>query len=189
MSVMSEEEILHRLQQGDGNALEALYNRYASLVYTLALQITKETPLAQEVVQDVFTKVWVSPNLYDPARGRFSSWLLTITRNIAIDALRKRARKSRFSIVPPLELQQVFHHTPVFAEGLVRKETASAVRSALDSLLPEHQVILKLSYWEGHSLSEVAGILNLPLGTVKSRLHAALKILRKQMLAWEEDRS
>ncbi|MFC4768669.1 RNA polymerase sigma factor [Effusibacillus consociatus] len=188
MSIKSEGELLHSLKLGDGNALEELYDRYASLVYSLSLQITKDPPLAQEVVQDVFTKIWVAPELYDARRGRFSSWLLTITRNLAIDALRKRSRKTRFSVLPPLMLYETLHDTVDYASGLERQELADTVRLGLDTLKPEQQTILKMTYWEGHSLSEVADILNLPIGTVKSRLHAALKTLRTLMQSWKEER-
>ncbi|GAX91419.1 RNA polymerase sigma factor [Effusibacillus lacus] len=188
MSAMSEAELLHSLRQGEGAALEALYDRYAALVYSLALQITREPSLAQEVVQDVFTKVWVAPELYHSERGRFSSWLLTITRNLSIDALRKRARKNRFSVMPPQMLYEALYELPDYTGSLEQRELAVVIQKCLNTLKPEQQSILQLTYWEGHALSEVAEMLNLPLGTVKSRLHSALKTLRIQMRAWKEER-
>ncbi|WP_018130294.1 RNA polymerase sigma factor [Effusibacillus pohliae] len=188
MSTITDAELLQRLQQKDGTALEELYERYASLTYSLALQITKEPALAQEVVQDTFTKIWVAPELYSVERGRFSSWLLTVTRNLAIDALRQRARKNRFSVVPPLQQDDALHASHDVSGAVAQKELAAAVRASLHRLKPEQLAILQLAYWEGYALSEVAERLRLPLGTVKSRLHAALKTLRKHLQEWEEER-
>jgi RNA polymerase sigma-70 factor (ECF subfamily) len=188
MTTLSDAELLISVKEGDGSALEKLYDRYAALVHSLALQITREPALAQEIVQDVFTKIWVSPNLYDPERGRFSSWLLTVTRNIAIDALRKRERKDRLSILPPLMIYETMHESPDFSEGMEQRELAAVVQKGMQILKPEQQTILQLTYWEGFSLSEVARKLGLPPGTVKSRLHSALKHLRDYLETWKEGR-
>lgn len=186
MATLSDAELLISVNEGDGHALEELYDRYAALTYSMALQITRETALAQEIVQDVFTKIWVSPSLYDSKRGRFSSWLLTVTRNIAIDALRKRQRKDRYSILPALMIYDSIHELPDFSEGLEQQELASVVHKGMQILKTEQQTILQLAYWEGYSLSEVALKLGLPPGTVKSRLHSALKQLREYLQAWKE---
>lgn len=181
MTIPSDTELLQQIQLGDGDAFEAVYDRYGPLVYSLALQITKEQALAEEIVQDTFTKVWVSPGLYNPDRGRFSSWLLTMTRNIAIDALRKRSRKNRFSIVPPLMLNDLATASSNTHEEIEQKELAYVLRQGIGKLKPEQQELLQLTYWGGHTLSEVADMQNLPLGTVKSRLHSTLKALKRHL--------
>lgn len=189
MAIPSDTELLHNIRQGDGDAFEAVYDRYGPLIYSLALQITNDQALAEEIVQDTFTKVWVSPELYNPERGRFSSWLLTMTRNIAIDALRKRMRKNRFSLLPPLMMQDADPVSSDALDEIERKELALVLRQGIHKLKPEQQELLQLTYWGGHSLSEVAQLQNVPLGTVKSRLHSALKALKRHLQhSWKGDR-
>lgn len=181
MTTRSDLELLDSIRTGDGKALGELYERYVSNAYSLALKITRDKSLAQEVIQDVFTKVWVSPQLYQPERGRFSSWLLTITRNTAIDALRKQSRNSRFSVVPPLILHELTHETPNLLSRLEHEEIASTLNNSMSELKSEQLELLQLTYWQGYTLSEVATMKNLPIGTVKSRLHSTLKMLRGQL--------
>lgn len=189
MFVDTDHDLLHQIRAGDRIALEVLYDTYSALVYSIAHQITTDIHLAQEITQDVFTKVWSHPEIYEPERGRFSSWLLTMTRNMAIDEIRKRARKSRFSLLPPLALQEISGAAYDTLSHLEHEEMAEVLKMHMSQLKKEHQDLLQLAYFKGQTLSEVATQQNLPIGTVKSRLHQALKTLKKHMAEWKEEQS
>lgn len=189
MAIPSDAELLQNIQQGDRDAFEAVYDRYGPLIYSLALQITRDQALSEEIVQDTFTKIWISSHLYNPERGRLSSWLLTMARNIAIDVLRKRVRNNRLSLLPPLMLHDLASVAPDSLAEIEHRELARALKQEIGKLNPEQQELLRLTYWGGYTLAEVAHMQNVPLGTVKSRLHSALKALKRHLHpAWKEDR-
>lgn len=187
MTNKTDQELLHFIQLGNSNAYEVLYERYVSLVFSLTLQIVSDQALAQEIVQDAFVKVWTHPESYQPNRGRFSSWLLTLTRNTAIDALRKKNRQQRFSLTPPLILNDMVSENLNLSSQLEQNEFSQAIQNSLSHLNPEQYELLDLTYWKGYTLSEVAELKQLPLGTIKSRLHASLKILRRTLQLGKED--
>src|SRR5262249_44252451 len=153
-------------------ALEALYRRYAGLVFTLALRIVGDPELAREVLQDTFLRCWDGRETYDAGRGRVPWWLIGITRNRAIDLLRSRSHHARlrerapWSSVPRAGMSAVSESADTIA---LRR----AVASALERLPAAQRQAIELAYYRGLTQAEIAHELGEPLGTVKSRTRDA----------------
>ena len=170
--------LLQRIAAGDSNALLVLHKRYANLVYSMAWRVLQDVGLAEEVTQDVFMKLWQRSQRYDAGRGRFSAWLLSVTRFAAIDRLRQEGRR-------PSVVEQSGDDPDEQAslEQLLPSDHASWVRGQhlrllLEELPSEQRQVVELAYFGGLTHSELASYLGLPLGTVKGRLRLALEKLR-----------
>jgi RNA polymerase sigma-70 factor (ECF subfamily) len=177
---VSDETLLGRLQRGDEPALAVLYDRYASLLYSLALRVVGDRQLAQEVIQDVFLRCWDQAERYDPARGQVAAWLIGMTRNRAIDVLRSRSHQARLrerDALPgagdPGEPGQPDDGEAV----LVRR----AVRAALEALPQAQRRTIELVYYGGMTQADIAALTHEPLGTVKGRIRLGLDRLRQAL--------
>jgi RNA polymerase sigma-70 factor, ECF subfamily len=178
---ISDIHLLHAIAERDQHAFLALYERYGNLVYSLALRVVRHQTLAEEVTQDVFLKVWQQPMRWNPALGQFSSWLLTITRNAGIDRLRKERRHwlSGYDLVDAsghLGHEVSIDEQPYWVDGLI-------LTRLLQQLPSEQRLLIEMAFYQGYTHSELAEQLQLPLGTVKTRLRTGLQKLR---LLWEE---
>ena len=165
------------IQAQQVKALDLLYDRYSKLVYTTAIQILNNIEEAEEVTQETFLKLWQRSNIYQPQRGSFSGFLITLTRSRSLDRLRSRSASQQ-----KLQRIQTFTHcvsdyNPPL-EFVTVQERSSLVRKALKQLPPDDRQLLETAYYEGLSQSEIAKRDNIPLGTVKSRARQALKKLR-----------
>jgi RNA polymerase sigma-70 factor (ECF subfamily) len=168
--------LLASIQRGDQQAVAALYDRYSGVAYGLAFRITNDGTLAEDVVQDAFVSVWKQAARFDTERGKVKSWLLTIVHHKAIDAVRRKTnRKERALPEGPGDF--------VAAYGRPHEETsasmdADAVRAAV-RLVPEDQRrTIEMAYFEGLTHLEIAERMQVPLGTVKSRLRIGLEKMR-----------
>ena len=161
----------------DADAFEVVYDRHGSAAYSLAYRTTGQQSLAEEVVQDAFMTVWRMGLRYRPERGSLRSWLLSIVHNRAIDALRRVAVHDRRRAFAELEDvgQEAAERTDV--EAMHRME-GQAVREALAALPPEQLRVIELAYFGGFTHTEIASMLDLPLGTVKGRMRLGLEKLR-----------
>jgi RNA polymerase sigma-70 factor (ECF subfamily) len=161
-------------------ALERLYDRYSALVYSVALRILHDHVLAEDVTQEVFLRLWRRPQSYDPARGRFVSWLMSITRNRALDEQRRVSRRLRLEetgegatdAVPSSDR----FDDPVQAAAI--GDERAAVRAAMETLSPQQRRVIELAYFGGLTQVEIAALTNTPLGTVKTRVRLAMSKLR-----------
>ncbi len=172
----SDEELLKYIAQGDEEALVTLYDRYGRLVYSLAYQVLQDHQLAEEVTQDVFTRVWQAATSFDPKKSRFTTWLTSITRNRAIDILRRRRVRG---LTGPGEAE--LNTAITRADERLSPEyhlEALAVREALRQLPPDQRQVIELAYFNGMTQREIAEHLNIPLGTVKTRMRLAMMKLR-----------
>jgi RNA polymerase sigma-70 factor, ECF subfamily len=174
--------LVQRASGGDSDALLALHQRYANLVYSMAWRVLQDVGLAEEVTQDVFMKLWQRGQRFDPARGRFSAWLLSVTRFAAIDRLRQEGRRPL-----PAEMGAGAPDAPDALETLlttdhVSWERGQHLRLLLEQLPAEQRQAVELAYFGGLSHSELAAHLGLPLGTVKGRLRLGLERLRELWL-------
>lgn len=175
--VVSDEELFQAIKQGDGEALSELYDRYAALVNRAAKRLIKDEQIVQEVVQDVFTRVWTTTAEY-PAYGRLEHWLYVVTRRIAIDHLRKRRRGSEVAFVN-VEINTTAKFLDESIEQIVdQKLLREELLHTISGLHLDQQVILHHAYFQGYTLSEIAAMLQIPVGTVKTKLHQSLKYLR-----------
>jgi len=172
----SDEELVARLAHQDHKALETLYDRYSRILYSLGLRILKESARAEEVVQDVFLKLWQKPHLYIPENGAFSHWLLRVTRNQAIDELRS---KKTFS-ADEMEIEFVDQGPDVLHEVWLDEQRAT-IRRALSQLPDPQRQVIELAYFQGLTQQEIAEHLGEPLGTVKTRTRLGMEKLRTTM--------
>lgn len=176
--------LLQRVAAGDSDALLSLHQRYVNLVYSMALRILGDPHLAEEVTQDVFLKLWQKSQRYDPRRGSFSTWLLSVTRFAAIDRLRREGRRPTTSL-------QIGERSATTVPNWARQtgwetwEERRDLRLLLDQLPTEQRELIELAYFGGMTHRDLAEHLNLPLGTVKSRLRLGLQKLRE---LWLEER-
>ena len=160
------------LKSGDQSAVAQLYDRYSSIVYAVALRVLGETAAAEDVMQEVFLQLWRNPGAFDSARGSLGAWLSVITRNRAIDSLRKRR--------PETDLEDVVVSVaPDLASDADRARAAEKVRGVLGAMPSAQRTALEMAYFEGMSHSEIASKTGEPLGTIKTRIRAGLMMLRK----------
>jgi RNA polymerase sigma-70 factor (ECF subfamily) len=173
------------MQARDESALEILYDRYAGLIYTVALRIVGDRDLADEVLQDAFLRCWSGAGQFDPERGRLGAWLMGITRNRAIDLLRGRQHQAR------LREQELLPEAGARGGGrnddpghiVVVQQTVAA---ALQDLPPAQRQVLEMSYFGGLTQTEIASRLDTPLGTVKSHMRRGLDRMRGFLAPGEE---
>ncbi len=175
----SDVDLIGRLAYGDDTALAEIYRRYGRPGYSLARRICADDGLAEDVVQEVFLAVWRDPSRFDPNRGAFATWLLTLIHHKAVDAVRRESAVRRRT-VPAAEAGEEW--SPVPAPGAdqaaMARVAAGQVRDALYQLPDEQRQALALAYYGGHTQREVAALIGVPLGTVKSRMFAGVQRLR-----------
>lgn len=174
-SPLSVTDLLQRIQDGDEEALLALHSRYINLVYSVAYQVLDDRMAAEEVAQDTFMRLWEKAATYDPEKGEFITWMLTITRRLAIDSLRKRQRRE------PRQDMLFIDENPDLWENLLSTETSELRRSLLGVLhqLPaEQRDAIGLAYFYGMSHADIAAFSKVPLGTVKTRIRQGMQKLR-----------
>lgn len=177
--------LMQMVRQRNQQALSLLYDRYVAQVYGLVYRILNNGSMAEEVTQDTFMKVWKQPDRWDDAKGRFSSWLLTIARNTAIDHLRRERRQ-----VSPETASLDVVAEPPSPFGLPhdsRRLDANTIRGLLDELPFEQAHAIELAFFQGMTHRELAEHLDLPLGTVKTRVRLGLQKLKALWLAQEHD--
>jgi RNA polymerase sigma-70 factor (ECF subfamily) len=171
-------EIIDRLRRRDPQAMADLYDRYGRIVFSLILRIVRHSSVAEELMQESFLRAWNRGDDFDTSRSRIGPWLLTIARNRAIDYLRSSAGQQQTNTFELLSSERVslFVNTE---EEMLNQEQARRIRAAFTKLNENQRKVLELAYFEGLSQSEMADQLGQPLGTVKTWVRTALKILRE----------
>lgn len=182
---LNEELTLQLIAKGDQDALMRLYGKYGKLVYSLALRIVGQPTIAEEVTQDVFVKLWQKPDRWNPSLGHFSGWLLTLTRNAAIDRLRREQRHMTTQDNPVEDELMV---SSLIVED-VNWYNGQILRRLLIQLPEEQRQLIELAFYAGHTHSDLADHLQLPLGTVKTRLRLGLQKLRTLWIETTRERS
>jgi RNA polymerase sigma-70 factor (ECF subfamily) len=166
--------LIRGISSGREEAIAELYDRYSSIVYSVALRVLGDTGRAEDVMQEVFMQLWRNPGAFDANRGSLAAWLAVIGRNRAIDALRKRR--------PESNIEDVVVAADVDLESeAARKIMVEKVRGVLAGMPAEQRRAIELAFFEGLTHTEVAAKLGEPLGTVKTRIRSALQALRKVM--------
>lgn len=172
------EALLERVAQGERDAVMVLYDRFAGAVLAVALRVTGNRAEAEDIAQEVFARVWREATSFDRARGSAAAWIITLTRNRAIDVVRSRSRRARHEDDQTAEEPVVTEAAATPEAQVVDAQRAEAVRHALDALRPEQRQVIELAYFGGLSHSEIAERLQQPLGTVKTRIAQSVKRLR-----------
>lgn len=185
---MTDEELVSRVRDGDTAALEALYGRYARVVYSFAVRIVGDGATAEEILQEAFVRTWRQAGSFRTVRGNFASWLLSITHNLAIDELRRRQRRPKRVDGP--DISETLYGLVDEATNVEESAEAGALRDrvsvALGTLPEAQRVAVELAYFSGLSQREIAAYLREPLGTIKTRLRLGMQKL-KIALADERD--
>jgi RNA polymerase sigma-70 factor (ECF subfamily) len=171
--------VLGRLVAGDPRALAVLYERYGKMAYSLALRITEETLVAEDVVQDAFLGAWRNAPLYVAERGSVKTWLLAIVHHRAVDAVRRRQRASE--LPDNDELTPVGGTVPDVWPEVAANLDRTAVRAALERLPDAQRLAIELAYFGGLTQQEIADRTGAPLGTVKGRMRLGLVALRQTL--------
>lgn len=181
-AALRDDELMDRLCGRDLGAFETLYDRYGDLVFSVALRVVGDPHIAEDVTQDVFLRVWRRPEQFDAARGKFATWLLSVTRNRAIDERRSHGRRLRHEALPsPAEEEDTLPNAderddPALATVLA--DERGAVRAALAVLPPEQKLAIELAYFGGYTQQEIANRLGQPLGTIKTRIRLGMQKMR-----------
>ncbi|HEY2498805.1 MAG TPA: sigma-70 family RNA polymerase sigma factor [Candidatus Angelobacter sp.] len=160
------------LRAGDQSAMADLYDRYAGVVYGVALRVLASTAAAEDIVQEVFLQLWRNPQAFNADRGRLAPWLAVIARNRAIDLLRKRPMEDDISEIPISTGVNMEDET-------ARRLAVEKVRAVLGQLPPDQRKTMEMAFFEGMTHTEIAGKTGEPLGTVKTRIRTGLLALRK----------
>jgi RNA polymerase sigma-70 factor (ECF subfamily) len=173
-------DLVRRLKARDAHAMADLYDRYGRLVYSLIYRVVRDAAVAEDLVQETFLRIWNRVQSFDQQRGALGSWILTVARNRAIDYLRSVDGRMAAGA---LELERV--ENPLlfcdFDENALSIDRARRLQQALQKLSPNQRLVIELAYFEGLSQSEMAERMKQPLGTVKTWVRSALKILRDQL--------
>jgi RNA polymerase sigma-70 factor (ECF subfamily) len=176
-SVPDDEALLAACAEGDEQALGSLYNRFGRVAYGLALRVVRDAALAEDAVQEGFLAVWRHAARYDRSRGKAAAWILTLVHRRAVDIVRSETRLH----APPDRLEALAAELAAAEstdDDLVLREARPELRAALATLSKIEREVLGLAYWGGLTQSEIASVLDIPRGTVKSRTFSALARLR-----------
>ena len=177
---LADEEAMQLVQDGDPRAFELIYDRHGGAAFSLAYRMVGNRVTAEDITQEAFLSIWRSRLRYDQTRGSVRTWVLGIVHNRAIDALRRsvvhdRRRETMEGIE---ERHEARERTDVEA---ARREEARSIRTALDTLPDEQRRTIELAYFGGFSHSQIADLLNEPIGTVKGRMRLGLEKMRRQL--------
>ena len=191
MTDLKEKDLIRRAKQGDMLAFEELILQHEKIVYNVALRMMNHSEDARDISQEVFLKAYRNLANFDE-RSAFSTWLYRITHNTCIDEMRKRKGKQNYSLEEELENEdgsmqrQIANEGDTPEESLLREEQKSEILQALDTLSEEHKAAIILRDVKGLSYEEISEILELSLGTVKSRISRARNQLKTEILKMRE---
>jgi RNA polymerase sigma-70 factor (ECF subfamily) len=170
--VSTDAMLMSAIRSGDEQAMAQLYERYSSIVYSVALRVLGDTGAAEDILQEVFMQLWRSPDTFDATRGSLPGWLAVITRNRAIDSLRKRRPETDITDV-------IVSIEPDLVGGAELSRALERIRDALGGMPPAQRSALEMAFFEGLTHIEIAEKTGQPLGTIKTRIRAGLLTLRK----------
>jgi RNA polymerase sigma-70 factor (ECF subfamily) len=177
---LADEEVMQLVQQGDPRAFELLYDRHGGAAFSVAYRMVGDRVAAEDISQEAFLSIWRSRQRYAAERGSVRTWVLGVVHHRAIDSLRRNVvhQRRRASAEGIEERFEAPERTDV---EVARREDARQVRGALDSLPEEQSRVIELAYFGGFSHSEIAEMLETPVGTIKGRMRLGLDKLRHQI--------
>ncbi|AFH60039.1 RNA polymerase sigma factor [Paenibacillus caseinilyticus] len=178
---LSDQELIERITARDEEALTMLYDRYEKAVYAFAYRMVQDPMMAEEVVQELFLRIWNAAARYDSGQGKLTTWMFTLTRNITIDALRKKRRRSPQQPAEPEALAFVADERADTEGEVESRWVGEEIQAALQVLNQDQKQVLEWIYYQGYTQQEVSERYAIPLGTVKSRVRLALKQLQQRL--------
>lgn len=177
----SDAELLAAVAQKQEWALATLYDRYATVLYSLALKILSDSGRAQDVVHEAFLTAWRKAALYNQARGNVATWLIVLCRNLAIDQYRMKMRLASRHVELETAAEYLIATENDPALAAIAADEGRALREALVKLPAEQKEVLEMAYFQGLSQTEIAAAIKAPLGTIKTRTRQALLKLREAL--------
>jgi RNA polymerase sigma-70 factor (ECF subfamily) len=170
----SEEELVAELQSHNQQAFAYLYDNYAGALNGVIVRLVENRELAEDILQEAFVKIWNNFSSYDASKGRLFTWMINITRNLTIDTLRSKGYKKQ------QQISTDENSVGNYADGTTSEKFDSlGIRKQLGNLKAEQRTIIDLAYFGGYTQEEISKELDIPLGTVKTRMRTAMSELRK----------
>lgn len=171
----SEEELIQLLKTGDESAFSYLYDHYSGALFGVIFKIINDQSLAEDILQEAFVKIWNNFSSYDSSKGRLFTWMLNITRNLTIDTLRSKSYKKQSKI-------QSGENAVNYAGNNINENErfdAMGIRKQTSLLKEDQKQVIDMAYFDGFTQEEISKKLGIPLGTVKTRMRAAISVLKK----------
>lgn len=180
LSFQDDADLVARLKRRDPDAMAGLYDRYGRLVYSLILRMVRNGGAAEDLTQETFLRIWNRVHAFDHERGALGPWVLAVARHRAIDYLRStQARGMEALELDRIENPALFTN---FETRILNIDRVERLKSAFEKLTPNQRAVIDLAYYEGLSQTEMAERLRQPLGTVKTWVRSALKVLREELI-------
>jgi len=176
--------LIKEFQRGNQDAFVELHSRYSRLVFSLAYRMLRHGSV-DDAVQDVFIALWNKSNLYQPQKGSFHSWFMTLAHNHIADRLRRNKNRNHQSLESVLRIDELSSQIPSMDEQIRLEAISMRVSDAMSSLPDAQEEVLQLAYFENMSHSKISLHLNIPLGTVKKRVRLGLDKLRRKLIDTE----
>ena len=184
---LRDEQLITLIANGEKDALEVFYNRYARPVFSLARYMLRDPSLAEEATQDIFLNLWLKAASYNPERGAPKSWFMSVAHHRIVDVIKSRNRRLQSSNSAPHELLDLHPTAGDSTEDAAHRNIArDEILEVLGRLPEEQRRVLVMAYFEGYSQSEIASRLGEPLGTVKTRARLGIQKLRAAMVQGED---
>lgn len=174
-AAFTETELVLGLGTGDKKTLEALYDMYCGSLFGIINRIVKEEEIAEDVLQDTFVRIWQSFEMYDASKGRLFTWMSNLARNLALDKLKSKSYRNNNLNDKICEMQNTVDHQ----FNVKNNPETIGVREIVMRLKPEYKCIIDLVYYKGYTHVEAAEELDIPVGTLKTRMRMAVNDLRK----------
>lgn len=168
-----ERTIIALLAKGDRSAIDLAYKHYGNAIYGIIIRVVKSKEVAEEVLQDVFVKIWKNAKRYNKSKGRLFTWFANIARNAAIDSIRtaRTKREGKTTSIENFVNDNIYGSSEITVEDI-------GLKKIINSLDSKHRLLVDMAYFQGYTHSELAKELDIPIGTVKSRIRLAIKHLR-----------
>ena len=180
LRTLADEDLMQLMRRGDPRAFEAVYERHSGAAFSLAYRMVGRGNVAEDVVQEAFLSIWRSGARYERARGSVRTWVLGIVHHRAIDQLRRSSVHSKRRASDEGIEDRIESGERTDAE-VARRDEAQAIRTAMETLPPEQSHVIELAYFGGFTHTEIADILETPVGTVKGRMRLVLEKLRHSL--------
>jgi RNA polymerase sigma-70 factor (ECF subfamily) len=173
-TTIAEAELVELLKSGAANAMTVLYENYSAALYGVILNIVGSEEAAEDIMQEAFIKIWKNFDKYDKTKGRLFTWLINVARNTAIDSLRVKDYETKKQIRSlDNSVRSINSQHKVYP-----KTDTIGLKQIVDKLKPEYKILIDKLYFEGYTQEEASKELNIPLGTVKTRIRTAMNLLR-----------
>lgn len=173
--IYTNDELVSEIRNKNQKAFAYLYDNYSKALFGVIDSIVNNTEVSEDILQNAFVKIWNNFDSYDASKGRLYTWMLNVCRNLAIDCKRSKHEQIKSKIQEPTE--SVYYNNNLFTEN--KDYETIGIKGIVYVLAEEHQHLIELAYYQGYTQQEIAEQLNMPLGTVKTKIRQAILKLRE----------